>query len=85
MKDAEEWLEEQRHNLFTCFKSGRFGNSDEFTVLDCLAELGPTLGSNCSGCYDTGFRFAIVPRMLSPVLYHTVTWCQMDLSSVIDH
>jgi len=27
-------LEEQRHNLFTCFKCGRFGNSDEFIVLD---------------------------------------------------
>ena len=34
MKDVEELLEEQRHNVFTCFKCGRFGHSDEFTVLD---------------------------------------------------
>ena len=24
MKDVEEWLEEQRHNLFTCFKCGEW-------------------------------------------------------------
>ena len=34
MKDVEEWLEEQRHNLFTCFRCGRFGKADEFIVLD---------------------------------------------------
>ena len=33
MKDVEEWLEEQRHNLFTCFRCGRFGKADEFIVL----------------------------------------------------
>ena len=34
MKDVEEWLEEQRHNLFTCFECGRFGKADESIVLD---------------------------------------------------
>ena len=34
MKDAEERLEEQRQNLFTCFKCGKFGYNNEFIVLD---------------------------------------------------
>ena len=29
---AKQILEEERHNLSTCFKFGRFGHSDEFTV-----------------------------------------------------
>ena len=35
MTDAEmEWLEEQRRNVFTCFRCGRFGLSQDFTLMD---------------------------------------------------
>ncbi len=34
MKDVEEWLEAQRHNLFTCFRCVRFEKADKFIVLD---------------------------------------------------
>ncbi len=34
MESVEELLKQARDDIFTCFKCGRFGHSDEFIVLD---------------------------------------------------
>ena len=40
MEDVEKILEEERQSLFTRFKCGRFGHSEEFTALDWETAVG---------------------------------------------